>query len=463
MPQRVSLRCNCGCEFSVPANVPVGSLVPCPRCSLTLRISGLPTPKPAQAARARPVDGGAHRPPSYHGPKKRLGVPTAPGHVALRRDTSEVLVNYGLWTLLFGVVMTMTPIAPIQSPAWDRFIAYQPWAGIIIAISGVMMMIAYQSGPDFARGPGAPVLVAAFWMVGITLAVFSGWIADRARQREEMAKLEEAKAPVIQRQSPPLPQFDPNRGGNEAPNSNPPQTNDPPKAEPPKSEPPKSEPPKEELKPGKDPFGIPHQTKTVPKKPADSNRTYGNVLMDLESSDKPTLLHALDEIIWYYKHEKKPEVGPKLAALLTQKDEEILLAAMKALKTWADEDQAAAIVPLASHDSVLVRELAIEMLGRFTNPRGLQALVDRLETDTVVAKQALLRAGKAAEEPLRKGLKSKEKIVRLECLKIIDAAKIKQALREVRSLAQFDKDGEVKAEAQRVADNLAKKKDDKQP
>jgi hypothetical protein len=451
MPQRVSLRCNCGCEFSVPANVPVGSLVPCPRCSLTLRISHVPTTTP----RARPVNGGAHRPPSYHAPKKRLGVPTAPGHVALRRDQSEVLVNYGLWTLLFGVLLTLTPIIPIDSATWDRIIAYQPWAGIIIAISGVMMMIAYQSGPDFARGPGAPVLVAAFWMVGITLAVFSGWIADRARLREENAKLAEAKAPVIQPQAPPLARFDPQRGGNEAPTPNPPPTNVPPKAEPPKSDPPKSDP----LKPGRDPFGISDEGKTVAKKPADDNRTYGNVLLDLQSTDKAVLLQALDEIIWYYKHAKKPEVGPKLAALLTHKDEEILLAALKALKTWADDEQAAALVPLATHDSASIRELAIEMLGRFPTPEGLAILVDRLEIDTEIAKRALLRAGKAAEAPLRKGLKSKEKIVRLECLKIVDASDIKQALREVRSMAQFDKDGEVKAEAQRVADKLARKKE----
>src|SRR5262245_34750234 len=121
MASRLSLRCTCGCEFSVPAGVPIGALVPCPRCTQTLRISHVPTS-------ARPPSHGGNKPASYVGPppshsgarplpKKRLGVPAVPGgYVPLRASQSEVLVNYGLWTLLFGVLTTLMPILPIQGP-----------------------------------------------------------------------------------------------------------------------------------------------------------------------------------------------------------------------------------------------------------------------------------------------------------------------------------------------------------
>ena len=156
MTSRLAMRCTCGMEFTVPGTVSIGALVPCPRCTQTLRVSSVPVAK----ATARPAASHAHardhehRPPAYRGPRKRLGVPAAPGHVSIRSDQSEVLVNYGLWTLLLGIFSTLTPLLPIQHHAWDSFISYQPYGGIIIATCGVMMMIVYQSGPDFARGPG---------------------------------------------------------------------------------------------------------------------------------------------------------------------------------------------------------------------------------------------------------------------------------------------------------------------
>jgi len=467
MPHRLTLRCSCGLEFSVPADVPVGSLVPCPRCTHTLRITSVPT------AAARPVGGGRHqdhRPQSYAGPRRRLGVPVAPGHVSLRRTDSDVLVNYGLWTLLAGIVSTLTPLAPINSPKWDVFISYQPWAGIVVAVSGILMMIAYQSGPDFARGPGAPVLVAAFWIAGITMAVFAGWIAEHVRKREMAAEYAAATAPTIQQQAPPLPRHDQAANPPSAAPVNPPAQQAAPIEQPNKetaangvgATPAKSGPPA----PGRDPFGIPRDGATKTEKEdaprtSDANRGLADVKKDLGSEDKRVLLRALDEIQWYFQRSARQEIADKLTGLLSHSDEEVLLATIKALKIWADDDQAAALIPFASHESVTIRNEAIGLLGKFKSPLGMAALVDRLEEDTEAAKAALLRAGKVCEAAVRKGLHSKSKTTRLECVKIAGTLGLRAALREVRNMADYEKDGEIRGEARRVADELAKEPTDK--
>jgi hypothetical protein len=390
-------------------------------------------------------------------------VPAAPaGHIPLRANQSEVLVNYGLWTLLFGVFTTLSPIIPIQGAGWDKFIALQPWAGIIIAISGVLMMIVYQSGPDFARGPGAPLLVAAFWIVGITMAVFAGWIGDRVQQQRDLARIAEATAPVMQQVSPPLPQFQPQQ-----PVQPPPQQPQPPALPPSgtkdgeeitgtsadagKTAPPKSQAPK-----------IPTEEEEKKKQSGSSGiglaRDFDVVKKDLSSNDKKIVLAALNEIQWFFQRDQREGVGELLVGHLSNPDEEIVLAVMKALKTWGDATNAVAIIPFATHDSPELRAEAIGLLGKFRDPQGLAALVDALEKDKDLAKEALIRAGKSAEAALIKGLKHKAKVVKLECLRIIDSLGLKKAQGDIRRMAEYETDGEVKGEARRVADSLAKKK-----
>jgi hypothetical protein len=463
MTTRLAMRCSCGMEFTVPGNVSIGALVPCPRCAQTLRVSSVPvakaTARPA-ASHAQAHDR-AYPSPAYRGPRKRLGVPAAPGHVSIRSDQSEVLVNYGLWTLLFGIFSTLTPLLPIQHHAWDSFISYQPYGGIIIATCGVMMMIVYQSGPDFARGPGAPMLVAAFWMVGVTMAVFSGWVADRVRQRSDDAAIAAAKAPVIEQQSPPLQRF--NRS--DAP---PPQNSTPtsiPVAQAPTITP-SPRPTETSSTPPitKDnPFGIPPDDVTTNGKEAsakrsDPNRNLASVKEDLSSKDKRRVLTALEEVLWYYQRAERDDVEQRLVVLLSLDDEDVLLATLMALKTWGDTAAEKAIVPLISHESPSIRTAAIALVGKFRNPKGLAAVVDRLEEDTDDAKAALLRVGKSATDALRQGLKSKSKKTRLECVKIIGQIDARPALAQLRAMAEHDKDDEVRGEARRVAEQLATKK-----
>lgn len=463
MSSRLAMRCSCGLEFTVPGNVSIGALVPCPRCTQTLRVSSVPVAK----ATTRPAGGHghahdhAHRPPVYRGPRKRLGVPAAPGHVSIRTDQSEVLVNYGLWTLLLGIFSMLTPLLPIQHHAWDSFISYQPYGGIIIATCGVMMMIVYQSGPDFARGPGAPLLVAAFWMVGVTMAVFSGWVADRVRQRSDDASIAAAKAPAIEQQSPPLARFAP--AANPPPQNTITPTTSAPAAHVPTAP---TTPPIETSSPPpimKDnPLGIPPDETTngkeAPAKRSDSNRNLAAVKEDLSSKDKRLVLAALEEVLWYYQRAERDDVEGRLVALLTRDDEDVQLATLKALKTWGDTAAEKAIVPFISHDSPFIRKEAIALVGKFRNPKGLTAVVDRLEEDTDDAKAALLRVGKSATDALRQGLKSKSKKTRLECVKIIGQIDAKPALAQLRAMAEYDKDDEVRGEARRVAEQLATKK-----
>lgn len=453
-------------EFSVPANVPIGALVPCPRCSQTLRISSVPT----APVKARPIDGHGghgHRPPSYSGPKKRLGVPSAPGHVSLRGDQSEVLVNYGLWTLLGGILLTLTPLMPIQAHSWDTFISYQPWAGIIIAVSGVLMMIVYQSGPDFARGPGAPVLVAAFWILGITLSVFSGWIADRMHQREVDASIAAAKAPTMVQQSPPIASNEPKTVVPPTPYQQPvspaPTTTNVPA---PVSVPTQAQTKPADATPAKkvdDPFGIPPPSQLTPDgkektpTPGESNRSLAAIKEDLKSRDTRVLLKAIEEVQWYYQKSAREEIEEDLIKLLKHSDEEVLLATLKALKIWGDDATSKAIVPFISHQSSFLRSEAFKLVGKFRDPPLLAAVVERLEDDTVDAKAALLRVGKSATDAVRKGLRSTSRTTRLECVKLIGVYNAKQALAQVRAMADNDKDNEVKGEARRVADQLAKK------
>lgn len=399
-------------------------------------------------------------------------MPQAPGgYVSIRHGDSDVLVNYGLWTMLAGMLSTLTPIIPIQGAGWDSFIAYQPWAGIVIAVSGLLMMIVYQSGPDFARGPGAPVLVAAFWILGITLAVFSGWISDRVQQRDDLAKIAEATAPPVKQVSPPLPQFQP-PPQQPAPVQTPPQQPAP--VVPPnadgdstggasagndkKQEPAKAAAPKTP----KGPFGIPTEDEKKKEEGGGGGnnriRDFETVKKDLSSTDVKVLLSALEEIQWHYQRHKREDVGALLAKLLSNADEDVVLATLKAYKTWGDVKNIAAVIPLASHDSTGIRTAAIGLLGTFREPKGLDALVAALEKDTAIAKEALMRAGKGAEAALIKGLKCPAKVVKLECLRIIDTLGLKKAQGDARRMAEFEMDGEVKAEARRVADSLAKKK-----
>jgi hypothetical protein len=392
-------------------------------------------------------------------------VPQAPGgYVSIRHGDSDVLVNYGLWTMLAGLLSTLTPVIPIQGAGWDSFIAYQPWAGIVIAVSGLVMMIVYQSGPDFARGPGAPVLVAAFWILGITLAVFSGWIGDRVRDREDLAKIAEATAPPVKQVSPPLERFQakdpppqqqapvapPNAGGDSTGGTS--AGNDK------KQEPAKAA----ATKTPKGPFGIPTEDEKKKEEGGGGGnnriRDFETVKKDLSSTDVKVLLSALEEIQWHYQRHQREDVGALLAKLLSNADEDVVLATLKAYKTWGDVKNIAAVIPLASHDSTEIRTAAIGLLGTFREPKGLDALVAALEKDTAVAKEALLRAGKGAEAALIKGLKHPAKVVKLECLRIIDALGLKKAQGDARRMAEFEMDGEVKAEARRVADSLAKKK-----
>src|SRR5262249_52876508 len=142
-------------------------------------------------------------------------------------------------------------------------------------------------------------------------------------------------------------------------------------------------------------------------------------------------------------------------------EEDVQLAALKALRVWGDDADAAAVVPFASHESLALRTEAIYLLGKLRTPVALSALVDRLEEDTELAKAALIRSGKGCEQAVRKGLKSKSVTVRLACLKIVDTLGLKGALIQVRAMAENDKDGEVKNEARSVADKLAKKDEKK--
>jgi len=165
------------------------------------------------------------------------------------------------------------------------------------------------------------------------------------------------------------------------------------------------------------------------------------LLAELKDKDGFKVRRAADRLAQVPAAEKNPdEVAKALAALLSDRDRWIRLAAAKALVVWATPEAAPALIAALDDKDVWVRIAAMEALGRLKTKEGAQAVARQLPIlqGRPEAVKALKAMGAIAEPAVLPYLKDRDDWVRQEACKILEEIGTDKSLP---ALTEFESSG----------------------
>jgi HEAT repeat protein len=143
---------------------------------------------------------------------------------------------------------------------------------------------------------------------------------------------------------------------------------------------------------------------------ADGDVFFQRVWADLDSNDYFTRKTAVERLATMKPNDRRLEVARKLVELTTVEDVFIRRAAVTALGSWGSRDEVPALIAAIAHKDPFTRSAALQIIGRFRDPRSLEAVVASFHANStrVDAGQALRDMGPMAEPDVLAILKNSD-------------------------------------------------------
>jgi predicted Zn finger-like uncharacterized protein len=134
---------------------------------------------------------------------------------------------------------------------------------------------------------------------------------------------------------------------------------------------------------------------------------------------------------------QQKDVSLELEGVLSDNDNGVRHAALKALMVWANKESTPALVKLLEHQDVTTRHLAIQVLGKIKDDRSVLNVANRLliAEDRRAASRALVVMGSICEEVVATALSNNDRIVRLEACKILEKVGTKKSVKTLEKAA----------------------------
>jgi HEAT repeat protein len=159
--------------------------------------------------------------------------------------------------------------------------------------------------------------------------------------------------------------------------------------------------------------------------------------------------------------EDRKAVADALDKLLTDMDQGVRLAGMKALRKWATKDNVPALVEVVKDDAFTIqagelRKLAMQTLGELKDERGAPIVAARLRNffEREEAARALVAMGPIVEKYVILGLTEPDPVVRQLVCGILAEVGTKASVTALRRTARGDRDGNVAAAALLAANTI---------
>jgi hypothetical protein len=172
-----------------------------------------------------------------------------------------------------------------------------------------------------------------------------------------------------------------------------------------------------------------------PFKPAEIQPGAGSmpssVLADLQSGNLFKVRDALARLEKIAPEESRQAINAQLVLLLDNNDLATRQSAAKALATWADEETVPRLIQSLKNTDRVVCEHVMNALARVQDPKGIAALIGMLKRDRDRARDALIKVGAAAEEPVRAALKDPDMWVREDACKILKEIGTKESVKAI--------------------------------
>lgn len=145
-------------------------------------------------------------------------------------------------------------------------------------------------------------------------------------------------------------------------------------------------------------------------------------LLAIADADKPTALKALQALTAMPRDkDSRGAAVDAIAQVLSSADDELRVAAVKALSHWDWSSKLDEVIPLLKHAHAATRLAAIEYLGEMQDGAGAEALCERMaqadERENVSA--ALREIGPAAEDAVLELLKHRDAVVRIAACEVL--------------------------------------------
>jgi hypothetical protein len=161
--------------------------------------------------------------------------------------------------------------------------------------------------------------------------------------------------------------------------------------------------------------------KPEPKQPDPKVKEQLDLLAKADA-DKPTALKALQGLTAMPRDKNSRDAAvAAIAEVLAAKDDELRVAAVKALAHWDWSSKLDEVVPLLKHAHAATRFAAIEYLGEMQDGAGAEALCERMsqadEREQISA--ALREIGPAAEDAVLKLLKHRDAAIRIAACAVL--------------------------------------------
>lgn len=176
-------------------------------------------------------------------------------------------------------------------------------------------------------------------------------------------------------------------------------------------------------------------------------------LLQLKSADMGQKKDAVHRLERTAPDKRLGEVVAALLPLLSEDDGFLVNDVMKALLVWRSPDVLPALIRRADDNRFFVRKEAVKALGKFKDPRAIEAIVTHFREDGFEAEAALKEIGPMAEPALIARLQDGDPHVRRVACDILRQIGGAETLKAMRALP-LDPDLGVRMAAKRAAEQI---------
>jgi hypothetical protein len=183
--------------------------------------------------------------------------------------------------------------------------------------------------------------------------------------------------------------------------------------------------------------------------PAKSDQELTDILTALKAPDPGGRAQAAERLLKTEPNiPRRAEVAAVLAERLRDQHAATHTTAARALVLWATRDNVPALIEALGHESNTVRVSVLEALGILKDDRAVAPVAAQLrKANRQEASKALQRMGPMAETEVGKYLSDKEKAVRVEACRILQAVGTKGSVAALEAVRDDDPDSDAKAAA----------------
>jgi hypothetical protein len=183
-------------------------------------------------------------------------------------------------------------------------------------------------------------------------------------------------------------------------------------------------------------------------------------LADLKSGEKAKMSRAMSLLATKDPAKPDKEMAQSLEGLLGDKDQLTRMSASRALTRWATAESTPALTKILDDENVLVRNNAMDALGRLKTDAAATAIAPRLsnQQDRFKASQVLSAMGSVAEPAVLKFADDKEWMVRSEVCKILKTIGTHKSVAALTAMQNNDEQPLVKLQAKQALEAIAGRK-----